>query len=221
MFDRLMIMDYTNAKTLKDISSFASPQLLSNELYLKVDGPLGDAFPLNRVQKGSSLVFHGICNSGVTSTVFEFLSSGDIKKNWCALVGFEGLGFLSAFEKGVDLERIVLVSNPGRDVARVVAILLEAFPVVVIFSSRFVSSSQARNLVSRVRVRKSIMIIVWHDANNGGGFWPSLSDYVIQHSMPNFYGLGHGNGFIKERCVTISLRHKRHGGTQKRVQIFT
>lgn len=203
--------------------SLSSPQLLSSRRYFEVTNCLRDIFPLGRVQRGSVLLFAGMQNSGVTSTVFEFLSAMEIRNDWCALVGFENLGFLAASEKGVDLKKLALIPDPGKAVAQVAAVLLEAFPVVVVKNPRFISHSQARNLIARIKVHKSIMVVIWHTLHVNVGVesspWFFLSDYVIEHSISGFYGLGEGDGFIKERIVSLSLNYKRSNWMSRNIQL--
>lgn len=133
-------------------------------------------------------------------------------------MGFENLGFLAAFEKGVDLGKVVSVPDPGRDLAQVVAVLTEAFRVVAIANPRFISSSQARNLTSRVRVNKSIIAIVQQGCDitgtRGRGLWPGSYDYWISSSISGFTGLDRGSGFIKERRLSLSLGSRRGGATR-------
>ena len=155
-----MYMNAAVERSIGNLSGFVAPQLLASERYVELDGSLAKIFPLGRVQLGSVVLFQGASNSGVTSAVFELLSSGGMQKRWSALVGFENLGFLAAFEKGVDLAKVVSVPNPGRDLAQVAAVLMEAFSVVAIANPGFISSSQARNLISRARSSKSIIAVV-------------------------------------------------------------
>ena len=205
-------------KSISHLSRFVSPQLLASERYVELGGSLAQIFPLGRIQLGSVVLFEGESNSGATSAVFEFLSSGGIRRNWSALVGFENLGFLAAFEKGVDLGKVVSVPDPGRDLVQVVAVLTEAFRVVAIANPRFISSSQARNLTSRVRVNKSIIAIVQQGCDiagtRGRGLWPGSYDYWISSSISGFTGLDRGSGFIKERRLSLSLGSRRGGATR-------
>ncbi|MDA8080900.1 MAG: hypothetical protein M0Z96_04735 [Actinomycetota bacterium] len=216
-------MDTVAERLVSHLSGFISPQLLASERYVELDGHLAKIFPLGRIQLGSVVLFEGVLNSGVTSAVFEFLSSGGMQKNWSALVGFENLCFLAAFEKGVDLGKVVSIPDPGRDLAQVVAVLIEAFPIVVIANPEFISSSQARNLISRVRSNKSVMAVARQSLGISGvrtkGSWPASYDYLIRSSMSGFSGLGRGSGFIKERYLSLSLGSKRVGETTKSITV--
>ncbi len=210
-------------RSTSNLSGFVAPQLLASERYVELDGSLAKIFPAGRVQLGSVVLFRGASNSGVTSAVFELLSSGGMQKRWSALVGFENLGFLAAFEKGVDLAKVVSVPDPGRDLAQVVAVLMEAFSVVAIANPGSISSSQARNLISRARSNKSIMAVVQQSFNiytaRSKGLWLGSHDYVISSSISGFSGLSKGSGFIKERCLSLSLGSRRVGGTIKSITV--
>ncbi len=144
-------------------SGLVSPKFLARDRYVELGGFWTQIFPLGRVQFGSVILFEGSSNSGVTSAVFRLLSAGGMKKRWIAFVGFESLGFLAASENGVDLAKVVSVPDPGADLARVVAVLTEAFQVVVIANPRFISHTQASNLISRTRINNSIIVVVHQD----------------------------------------------------------
>lgn len=213
------MVDIAAARSITHLSGLISPQLLASEQYVELDGPLAEIFPSRRVQRGSVILFEGAMSSGLTSVVFEFLASKEIQRGWCALVGFENVGFLSAFEKGVDLGKVVSISDPGKNLAQVIAVLMEAFPVTVVANPGSVSPSQARNLVSRLRSRRGILAVVQQNIAisklQGKGLWAGSSDYVVRSSLSSCDGLGKGNGFIKRRSSQVSLEARRAGGAVK------
>lgn len=207
------------ARSIGQLSGLISPQLLASEQYLELGGSLAKIFPLGRIQRGSVVLFEGGLNSGVTSVTLEFLAARSIQKSWCALVGFENLGFLAAFQKGVNLTRVVSVPDPGKDTAQVAAVLMEAFPVVVLANPGHISFSQARNLTARIRHHRSIMVVVQQESEQSykrsKDVWSGSCDYVVNSSISDIFGLGHGDGFIKERRVSLLVGNKRIGETRK------
>lgn len=206
------------ARSVSQLSGLISPQLLASEQYLKLGGSLAKIFPLGRIQRGSVVLFEGGLNSGVTSVALEFLATQSIQKSWCALVGFENLGFFAAFQKGVNLTRVVSVPDPGKDVAQVAAVLMEAFPIVLLGNPRHISFSQVRNLTARIRHHRSIMIVVRQENRQSyersRDVWSGYCDYVVNSSISDIFGLGQGEGFIKERRVSLSLGNKKIGETR-------
>ncbi len=200
-------------KSIGRISGLASPKFLARERYVELDGFWTEIFPLGRVQLGSVVLFEGALNSGVTSAVFEFLSAGGMRRRWIALVGFENLGFLAAFERGVDLGKVVSVPDPGRSLGQVVAVLIEAFPVVVIANPRFISFSQARNLVSRIRMNNSIMVVVQRDLYGVAGQIPAVGDSdniagPFEHGRSIGSGIANGDVGIDSRCVSAQGKER-------------
>lgn len=211
------------ARSLTQVSGLISPQLLASERYLELSGSLAKIFPQGRIQRGSVILFEGGLNSGVTSATFEFLATELVQKSWCALVGFENIGFFAAFQKGVNLTKVVSVPDPGQDVAQVAAVLMEAFPIVVLANPRYISFSQVRNLTARIRQNSSIIVVVRQQSEQSykrsKDVWYGSCDYVINSSSSDFFGLGHGDGFIEERQVSLSLGNKRIGETRKGITV--
>lgn len=214
-------MDGSAARSIAHLSGRVSPQLLANEHYVDLPGSLAGLFPLGRVKKGSMVLFEGAMSSGVTSVVLEFLASPAVQKSWTALVGFGNFGFLAAHEKGVDLGRTIFVPDPGKDLSKVIAVLVEAFAVVVVANPRFVPAGQIRNLAARVRAHKSIVAVVEHGVTgrNCSEAWASCSDYVLRASMTAMSGLGRGEGFIKARSLSLSLTGRRTGERAKVITV--
>ena len=103
-------------------------------------------------------------SGGLTTLLFTLLA-GPVKP-WSALLGFGDLGFAAAAELGVDLDRTVVVPNPGGDVAHIVSVLLDGLDVIAVHcpGGPIGPPSRQRVLASRLRQRGAVLLAV--------GPWP-------------------------------------------------
>src|SRR5690349_12012139 len=94
---------------------------------LPVATPLAAALPRGGLTRGSVVSVQG---QGATSLLYTLLAGP--AGCWSALVGMPGLGLSAAAELGVDLDRVVLVPDPGADVLQVVSILIDGVDLVAV-----------------------------------------------------------------------------------------
>ncbi|MGW5053174.1 hypothetical protein [Actinokineospora sp. NPDC004072] len=102
---------------------------------------------------------------------------------------------MAATESGVPVERLALVPRPGMDLVRVVAALLDGFEVVAVAGE--VREADARRLSARARSRGSVLLAF--------GRWPGV-EVELTCTRGRWYGLGHGDGALREREVEIHAR---------------
>lgn len=67
-----------------------------------------------------------------TALVMAMMAGPSAEGAWCGVVGMPSFGAEAARGLGVDLERLVLVPDPGQDWLNVVAALVDALTVVVV-----------------------------------------------------------------------------------------
>ena len=67
---------------------------------------------------------------GATSLLFTLLAGPEAP--WSALVGMPGVGLLAAAEFGVDLDRVVVIPEPGPDVLQVLSILIDGVDMIAV-----------------------------------------------------------------------------------------
>jgi len=116
---------------------------------------------------------------------------------WSAVVGAADFGLEAAAEYGVDLERTILVPDPGEQWLSVVAGLIDVTTVVVVRPPARVTEHQAARLASRLRQRDAVLI-AWGD-------WPR-SDARLAVRTSSWAGLGRGHGHLTGRQVTVTVR---------------
>lgn len=116
---------------------------------------------------------------------------------WSAVVGAADFGLEAAVEYGVDLERTILVPDPGEQWLSVVAGLIDVATVVVVRPPAPVTEHQAARLTSRLRQRDAVLI-AWGD-------WPRV-DARLTVRASSWQGLGRGYGHLVGRQATVTVR---------------
>lgn len=105
--------------------------------------------------------------------------------SWSAVVGAGEFGVEAAAELGVDLDRTILVADPGQAWLEVVAALIDVMPMVVVRPPEAVTTHQASRLAARLRKRDGMLIAL--------GDWPHAEARLSIHKS-SWSGLGRGHG---------------------------
>ena len=137
---------------------------------------------------------------GVTSaSLAALLMAGpSVDGAWCAVVGTGELGVEAAAMFGVDLDRVVVVPEPGEAWLEVVAALVDVLGLVVVRPPQTLPAPKdISRLYARLRTRGSILV-VWGD-------WPRC-DARVGLTDVEWQGAGWGNGHLKARQATVEVR---------------
>lgn len=126
---------------------------------------------------------------------------------WCAVVGADDFGMEAAQSFGVDLERTVLVPDPGEDWLAVVAALVDVVSVVVV-AGRDISARDAQRMAARLYERQSI-IIAWD------GAWPRARAHVRLTDVV-WHGVERGSGHLQSRQATIEVQQVGRPAARRR-----
>jgi hypothetical protein len=117
--------------------------------------------------------------------------------SWSAVVGVPDFGLEAAAGFGVDLDRTVLVPEPGDAWLEVAAALIDVLQVVVVRPPQKVTQHQAARLSSRLRQRDALLISV--------GDWPHAESKVwIEEST--WTGIGRGHGRLTGHRARVAVR---------------
>ncbi|MFT4229738.1 MAG: hypothetical protein QM602_05555 [Microbacterium sp.] len=119
---------------------------------------------------------------------------------WCAAIGMPELGAEAGEQAGVDLERLVLVPDPGPRWLAVVATVAEVMPVVAVRPLGRVGDADAARLGARLRDRGTVLLVQ--------GVWPQ-AEATLSLGDPAWSGLGKGHGLLTGREVTVTARSRR------------
>src|SRR6478752_5148564 len=144
---------------------------------LPVAAPLAAALPRGGLARGSVV---SVLGQGATRLLFTLLAGPEAP--WTALVGMPGVGLLAAAEFGIDLDRVVVIPEPGPDVLQVLSILVDGVDMIAVAlpSQVMPSPSRQRVLTGRLRQRGSVLLVMgsWPVARSGTGRrrqWPGSS----------------------------------------------
>lgn len=123
---------------------------------------------------------------------------------WCGVIGMPDLGIEAAAALGVDLERLVLVPEPGEHWLTVAATLADILTVVLVRvpAGETVRDAEAARLASRLRQRGATLVVA--------GAWQQ-AEAVLEVSGNAWQGLGPGHGYLagSESVVTVTARGAR------------
>jgi hypothetical protein len=158
---------------------------------LPVRPELASLFPWGGLRRGSTVSVRGS-----TTLLLTLLSEATVDGSWAGVVGMPGLGVVAAAELGVELERLVLVPEPGNQLTAVVAALLDGLDLVVL-GPWALSDSVARRLSARARHRGAVLISF--------GPWPA-ADLELTCERMHWSGLGQGSGALRNRELVASTR---------------
>jgi hypothetical protein len=109
-----------------------------------------------------------------------------------------GVGLLAAAEFGIDLDRVVVIPEPGPDVLQVLSILVDGVDMIAVALPTQVmpGPSRQRVLTGRLRQRGSVLLVM--------GPWPG-ADLVLTASWAGFSGLGRGHGRLRDRELAVEV----------------
>ena len=96
---------------------------------------------------------------------------------------------------GIDLERLVLVPQPGPDWLTVTAAMADVAGVLITAPPGRIAPSDAARLAARLRQREAALIVL--------GSWPQ-SDATLRVTESSWSGLGAGHGHLRHRRLTVS-----------------
>lgn len=137
---------------------------------------------------------------GSAALVMALMAGPSADGAWCGVVGVPSFGAEAARGLGVDLERLVLVPDPGREWLSVVAALVDALTVVVVRPPGEVTPGEASRLAARLRTRGAMLIAY--------GSWPG-SEARFEIESSTWTGLGDGEGLLTARRATVTVTGRR------------
>ncbi len=121
---------------------------------------------------------------------------------WCGVVGIPEFGIEAAARFGIDLERLVLIPEPGDQWLAVTAAIADVMGVVVTKPPSRANDSSVARLAARLRQRGSTLIVL--------GPWPQ-SEAMLSISASEWNGIGDGHGYLSARQVTVTVTSRLAG----------
>lgn len=149
------------------------------------------------------------CLSASGALLNVLLAGASAQGHWCGAVGIPTLAAEAAVAAGVNLERLVLVPDPGEQWLAATAALAEVIPVLAVRPPGRVRESDAARLAARLRDRGGVLLVA--------GDWPRAEARFTLGSR-SWQGLGLGHGHLRSQEVQVSVTSKRYpSGRRARV----
>lgn len=118
--------------------------------------------------------------------------------SWCGVVGVDDFGAEAAASLGVDLDRTVLVPDPGDQWLEVTAALVDVVTVVLVRPSGRVPEHVAEKLGARLRKRSAVLVSL----SGPWGDWPR-AEVRLTTREPAWSGVGDGHGHLRARRILV------------------
>src|SRR3954468_6504071 len=120
---------------------------------------------------------------------------------WSAVVGVSDFGAEAASALGIDLDRTVLVPEPGDQWLEVTAALVDVASVVVVRPSGRVTEQVAEKLGARLRKRSAVLVA----QERTPGEWPRC-EVRLTTREPAWSGVGRGHGHLRSRRLLVEVQ---------------
>lgn len=117
--------------------------------------------------------------------------------SWAAAVGVSDFGAEAARALGVDLDRTVLVPEPGEHWLEVIGALVDVVTVVLVKPPGRVPEQVAAKLGARLRKRSAALVVL--------GDWPRAEVRLTTRS-PAWSGVGEGHGHLRARRILVEAQ---------------
>ncbi|NBP50535.1 MAG: hypothetical protein EBU70_05010 [Actinobacteria bacterium] len=179
--------------TLPDLRSAALP----------VGDPLADLLPDGLV-RGRTVACGG---DAAVSLALHLVAAATQAGSWLALFDDGRVGLLAAHERGVALQRTVLVSPP-RDPSSwssALATAVDGFEVVAAFPPRGASPADLRRVQARVQARGAVLVLV----DPRRRVPAPQADTVLATRTRAWHGIADGAGHLESRDVDVEVAGRR------------
>jgi hypothetical protein len=168
---------------------------------------LARILPGGGLQSGGS---YTVRNS--TTLAMALLAGPSATGAWCSVIGLPDFSVEAAQGFGIDLERLILVPDPGTRWLTVTAALVDVVSVILTRAPEHLAPTEWARLRARLRRRGAALITL--------GTWKQ-SDSTLGVAESAWEGLGSGTGHLRARRMKITatqpsgrLRHAYVGLTE-------
>ena len=170
---------------------------------LPVGDPLSDVLPDGLV-RGRTVSCSG---DAAVSLALHLVAVATQAGSWLALFDNGRVGLLAAHERGIALQRTVLVSPPcdPSSWSSALATAVDGFEVVVAFPPRGASPADLRRVQARVQARSAVLVLV--DLRRRVP--APQADVVLATRTRAWHGIADGAGHLESRDVEGEVAGRR------------
>ena len=153
-------------------------------------------FPEGGLRRGSVYSL-----SGQHTLIWALIAEATQRGHFAASVGLSHLGVRSAEDMGVDLDRFVIVHQPGSHWWHSTSVLADAVSLLIVSPCGPLPSAHQRDrFEARLRERGSTMLICGH--------WPGADGQIsVERSI--WEGLAQGSGLLQRQRLRVVLEPRR------------
>lgn len=157
---------------------------------------IAELLPGGALRQGSAYAIGSSAIGSSATLLMALLAGPSAAGAWCGVVGVPEFGVEAAAAFGIDLDRLVLVPNPGDRWLGVTAAIVDVLGIVATRSPERLADASVARLTARLRQRGATLIVL--------GSWPQ-SEAVLSISQSNWSGIGSGHGHLSARQVTVTV----------------
>lgn len=132
-----------------------------------------------------------------TSLLLALLAASSRTGTWTAVIGVADLGVEAAAAAGLDLDRTIVVPDPGDLWLETVAALVDVVPAIWLRPTAEVRPAVASKLAGRLRKRNATLLVQ--------GAWPGCEARLSLEGS-RWYGADVGHGRLHSRRVEVVCR---------------
>lgn len=151
---------------------------------------LARILPGGGLQAGGS---YSVRNS--TTLAMALLAGPSATGAWCSVIGMPDFSVEAAQGLGINLERLILVPEPGSQWLTVTAALVDVVSIILTRAPEHLAPTEGTRLKARLRQRGAALITL--------GSW-AQSDSVLGVAESAWEGLGAGTGHLRSRRMKIT-----------------
>ncbi|THJ68730.1 hypothetical protein E8P82_02205 [Arthrobacter echini] len=151
---------------------------------------LARILPGGGLQSGSSYAVRNSC-----TLAMALLAGPSATGAWCCVIGVPDFSAEAAQGLGINLERLILIPDPGSQWLSVTAALVDVVSVVLVRAPDHLAPSEWARLKARLRQRGAALITL--------GAWKQ-SDSTLGVAESAWEGLGAGTGHLRTRRMKIT-----------------
>jgi hypothetical protein len=151
---------------------------------------LARILPGGGLQSGGS---YAVRNSAILS--MALLAGPSATGAWCSVIGLPDFSVEAAHGLGINLDRLILVPDPGTQWLTVTAALVDVVSIVLTRAPEHLAPTEWARLKARLRQRGAALITL--------GAWKQ-SDSTLGVAESAWEGLGSGTGHLRARRMKIT-----------------